>query len=79
MKTEKYCRKCRKKKPYTEFYTDKRYKDGHLHTCKVCKRKYRAKYGVGALDGNIGVKYVKPVQFRNKNILDVNNAPVITF
>jgi hypothetical protein len=78
MKTEKYCRKCRKKKPLTEFYKHGSTKDGYVNQCKTCKRKYSKGYRKLIIK-NIVVKYIKPVQVKNRLILDVNNAPVITF
>lgn len=35
-RTEKPCTKCREVKPMTEFYAEKRQRDGRQTTCKVC-------------------------------------------
>ena len=40
----KTCSKCKHVKEFTEFYKNKRNKDGYLGSCKVCKNEYARKY-----------------------------------
>lgn len=37
----KVCNKCKKLKPFGEFYKDKTAKDGHCHSCKECEKEYK--------------------------------------
>lgn len=37
----KICTKCKENKPLTNYFKDKRAKDGHLSKCKVCVLKYQ--------------------------------------
>ena len=39
--TQKRCSKCGQHKPLTDFYKDKRYKDGHASYCKDCQKASR--------------------------------------
>ena len=38
---EKQCKKCKKNKPLTEFYTDKTTKNGYMNNCKTCQSEKR--------------------------------------
>lgn len=40
----KHCNKCKKDKPFSEFYKDSRTLDGHNHKCKDCLLAYNRKY-----------------------------------
>ena len=40
----KICPRCKEEKPLSEFYKNKRNKDGLQHACKVCKSVYDSKY-----------------------------------
>lgn len=39
---KKFCKKCHKDKPTTEFYCDSKSSDGLQHVCKLCDNKRRA-------------------------------------
>jgi len=44
MTETKYCKRCDTVKPITEFYHDKKSKDGHAFYCKACSREYAKRY-----------------------------------
>jgi len=41
MKQTKVCTACKETKPLSEFYADKRQRDGHYSSCKACVRAAR--------------------------------------
>jgi hypothetical protein len=43
--SEKRCTKCDATKPLSEFFRDKKAKDGRAHECKLCSRARRAAWG----------------------------------
>lgn len=43
-RTKKVCTKCGVEKDLSEFYEDKKARDGHVAQCKECSRKYHKKY-----------------------------------
>lgn len=55
MKT-KHCTKCKKQKPLSEFYKDKRFKVGRQSHCKSCKTKYQKEYRDAAHNRNTVLK-----------------------
>ena len=40
----KTCRICNEEKSYSEFFKNKKMKDGHFNECKTCTNKYRREY-----------------------------------
>lgn len=52
----KVCSKCKKEKPFTEFFSDKTKKDGYRYECKLCKQVQSKLYGVTNRDSIIANK-----------------------
>ena len=41
---KKVCSTCKVAQPYSEFFKDKRHRDGYIGVCKTCRNKTRQKY-----------------------------------